>query len=205
MRKILAIMAFAFSTTGALAATVNVDLSGASSGTTIIAPGASFAGLFVGQSQVGNTGISGSPSNPLALQAANNLTVGFFNGSNSILPDNGNTGPLSVLLDSAANSVTFRMGFGNNGSVDLNFFDSAGNVVHSTQASGLSGYANFTYNGFGTFSGFSIFNNTDAAGLRYQDFSYESVDGPSPVPLPAGGLLLISALGIMALRRRSKT
>ena len=56
------------------AATVNVNLSGATTGTTITAPGASFAQRFAGQT-VSGTGITGSPTSPLALQAAGTLDV----------------------------------------------------------------------------------------------------------------------------------
>jgi len=76
------------------AATVNVDLSGATTGTSITAPGASFAQTFAGQT-VSGTGITGSPSSPLALQPAGTLLVaawdpGVSPSSNSILSQPGN-------------------------------------------------------------------------------------------------------------------
>ena len=96
------------------AATVNVNLSGAIAGTTITAPGASFAQRFAGQT-VSGTGITGSPSSPLALQAAGTLDVaawdpGVSPASNSILSQPGNQGPLSILLDSNADGITFTSG-----------------------------------------------------------------------------------------------
>src|SRR5215471_8907614 len=98
------------------AATINIDLSGATTGTLISVPGGSFASTFQGQSIVGGTGISGSPTNPLSLQAANTLDVAFFSpgvspNGNSILPEPGNQGPLSLLLASDADSLTWTMGF----------------------------------------------------------------------------------------------
>ena len=76
------------------AATVNVDLSGATTGTSITASGASFAQTFAGQT-VSGTGITGSPSSPLALQPAGTLLVaawdpGVSPSSNSILSQPGN-------------------------------------------------------------------------------------------------------------------
>lgn len=203
MKKLISVLALVFSASAVSAATVDVDLSGASSGTTIVAPGASFAGLFDGQTASGNNSFTGSPTGPLSLQASNNLSVQFFNGENTILPDSGNQGPLSILLDSSADELSFTMGFGNGGAVDLEFYDANGNVVGTSTVSGLAGYAEYTFSGVGTFDGVSIFNNTDAAGLRFYDFSYETV---AAVPLPAGGLMMIAALGgFVAVRRRRKS
>ncbi len=179
-----------------------IDLSGAATGTTITAPGGSFAGLFAGQSLSGTTGISGSPTPPLTLQAANNLTVAPWGGTNSILPDPDNQGPLSVLLDTAATSISWTMGSAQPpSSVKIDFFANDGSLVNSLSQSLLSGYNVYSYNGFGSFSGLSIYNNVDLAGLRFQNFEYVPVPVPSAVLL---GILGLSAAG-RKLRRRKVT
>jgi hypothetical protein len=202
----------------ASAATVHVDLSGLSSAKIIDGKGASFARSFLGQSVVG-IGISGSPSGPLTLVATEKLTIEKFDPgvsakSKSILPKPNNVGPLSVLLDQAANSITFTMGHGNGGSVKIDFFDSAGGLVDSILQNLVSGYRIYTYSGIGIFAGLTIYNNNDPAGLRFMNFSYETAPepgpGPGPVPLPGALVMFASALiggGAVAWRksRRTKT
>ncbi|WP_103333053.1 hypothetical protein [Pseudotabrizicola formosa] len=210
MKKFLAALFLVASTAVGSAATVNVDLSGAVSGTLITAPGASFAGTFDGQTIVGTTGISGTPTGPLSLVASNFLTVAAFNpgvspASRSILPQPNNQGPLSILLDSIASSITFTAGSADGGSISIAFFAANGALLDSfTQALG-SGYAIYTLAAASPFAGLTIFNNTDPAGLRFQNFSYET--GPAAVvPLPAGGLLLVTGVGmLLAARRRRGT
>ena len=61
------------------------------------------------------------------------VTVSFFNGSNSILPQSNNQGPLSVLLDSNADSIGWRMGFTDSvaSTVTIDFFSFNGALVNS--------------------------------------------------------------------------
>jgi len=186
-----------------VATTVNVDLSGAASGTSIIAPGASFAQTFAGQTVAG-TGITGSPTNPLTLSPSGFLEVAFWNpgvsaASNSILPQPGNQAPLSVLLDSNAYSVTWTMGYADSsGPIDVDFFDASGNLVSFVSVSLLPGYAVYSFSGSGVFRGFTIFDDNDPAGLRFQNFSY------NPVPEPTSLLLLGTALMGLVPRLRKK-
>jgi hypothetical protein len=189
------------------AATVNVDLSGAATGTSITAPGASFAQTFAGQT-VSGIGITGSPSSPLALQAAGTLLVaawapGVSPASNSILSQPDNQGPLSMLLDSDADSITFTSGSAEGGdSIGLRFFDANGTLVDSLTPSLNPGYAIYSFSGLPVFRGLTIFDNNDASGLRFQNISYNAVAGaatPEPAYLPAAGLLLI---GFRFLRRK---
>ena len=185
---------------------VSVDLSGAVTGTFIDAVGADFAGTFQGQTIVFGTGIAGSPTNPLTLAPANTLDVAFWNpgvspASNSILPEPGNQGPLSVLLDSNADSVTWTMGFANPpSSVTIDFFSGSGALVGSVIQALNVGYNVYSFSGVGTFRGFTIFDNNDSAGLRFQNFEYNAVATGVPEP----GITLCLGLGLagIALRRR---
>jgi len=187
------------------AATVNVDLSGATTGTSITAPGASFAQTFAGQT-VSGTGITGSPSSPLALQPAGTLLVaacdpGVSPSSNSILSQPGNQGPLSMLLDSDADSITFTSGSADGGdSISLRFFDANGALVDSLTPTLSPDYAIYSFSGLPVFRGLTIFNDNDEAGLRFQNISYNAVAAtPEPAYLPLAGLLLI---GLRFVRRK---
>jgi hypothetical protein len=194
------------------ASTVTVDLSAATSGTLIVAPGASFAQTFAGQTVVG-TGISGSPTNPLALAPSGELDVEFFDpvvspASNSILPQPDNQAPLSVLLDSTADSVTWTMGFADSGGpISIDFFGATGSLVAFVSEPLVSGYSVYTFSGLGDFQGFTIFDDNDPDGLRFQNFSYDSV-GQLPTPEPCSLILLgtgLVSLAVRARRRRSST
>ena len=180
------------------AATVDVDLSGATTGTLITAPGASFAQTFVGQTVAG-TGISGVPSSPLALQPAGTLEVAFWDpgvspASNSILPQPGNQAPLAILLDSNADTITFTSGSADGGDpLSLDFFDANGNLVGSRTPVLNAGYSVYSFSGLPSFRGVTIFNDNDAAGLRFQNISYDTATStPEPAYLPLVGLLLLS-------------
>lgn len=187
------------------AATVDVDLSGATTGTSITAPGASFAQTFAGQTVVG-TGISGAPSSPLALQPAGTLQVAFWDpgvspASNSILSQPDNQGPLSMLLDSNADSITFTSGSADGGDpLSLDFFDSNGNLVASRTPILNAGYSVYSFSSLPVFRGLTIFNDNDVAGLRFQNISYDSAtNAPEPAYLPLAGLLLV---GFYFIRRK---
>ena len=182
----------------AQAAIVNVDLSGAASGSYIDGGGADFAQAFFGQTVVG-TGIVGAPTGPLTLNPSGGLlSVAYWDGSNSILPQPNNQAPLSILLESAANAIGWRMGSADGGtSVTIDFFDAAGGLVHTAVQTLVYGYNDYFFSGFGTFAGLTIRDNNDSAGLRYQNFSYDAVPIPGAVWLLGSGLL-----GLVGLRRR---
>ncbi len=177
---------------------VDVDLSGAVSGTYIDGGGASFAQTFSGQT-VSGISIVGAPTDPLTLVPSGTLEVAFWDGSNSILPQPGNTGPLSILLDIEADFIRWRMGSASGGSVHIDFFDYQGNVVHSVNQALLDAYNYYEYSGFGLFRGLTISENTDPAGLRYQNFSYNAVPLPGALWLLGTGLV-----GLAGMRRRFK-
>lgn len=187
------------------AATVDVDLSGATTGTSITAPGASFAQTFVGQTVVG-TGISGTPSSPLTLQPAGTLEVAFWApgvspASNSILSQPDNQGPLSILLDSNADSITFTSGSADGGDpLSVDFFNSSGALVGSRTPILNAGYSVYSFSGLPAFRGLTIFNDNDGSGLRFQNISYDTAtNAPEPAYLPLAGLLLV---GLRFMRRK---
>lgn len=189
------------------AATVNVDLSGASSGTLINGVGASFTQTFTGQTVSGNA-VTGSPTAPLSLTTAGTIEVAFWNpgvsaASNSLLSQPNNSAPLAMLLaGNIANSLTFTAGYGNGGAFDAIAYAANGSVTGSQSFAALDGYHVYTLSGVGNFAGVLFTNNTDAAGLRFQNFSYETVGGV--VPEPASWAMMIAGFGLAgaSLRRR---
>lgn len=214
-RIVGACCAFAFAvltSAPACANIVNIDLSLANTGTLINAPGGSFASIFAGQTIVGGTGISGSPTNPLTLAPTNTLDVEFWNpvvspASNSILPEPGNQGPLSILLASTADSITWTMGSASSpGPITVDFFNSQGALTGSVSQTLNPGYDVYTFSGVGDFTGLTIFNDTDPFGLRFMNFSYNTA-AVAPGPVVGAGLpgaaLAFAAVGFAAYRRRN--
>ena len=211
MRRSTALLAFvsvAALAVPASAATVNVDLSAAVGGTIVTGVNASFAQRFAGQT-VSGTGITGSPNNPLALSAAGQIDVDFFNpgvsaASNSLLSQPGNMAPLSVLLGGNADSITFTSGSFEGGTVFADFFSSTGALVATRSFTG-NGYSVYSFSGLGTFRGITFRNNTDSFGVRFQNFSYNSVTGGGGIPEPASWAMMIAGFGLAgtAMRRRA--
>jgi hypothetical protein len=190
----------------ATAANVNIDLSGATTGAFINGVGGDFAQSFAGQTVAGN-GVTGTPTNPLTLAPGGTIDVAFFNpgvspAANSLLSQPGNAAPLSLLLDSDADSLTFTAGFFDSGSVVGDFYSAAGVLIGSQTFSG-SGYTVLSTSGLGTFRGVTFRDNTDGAGLRFMNFSYNSVG--AAVPEPAAWALMIAGFGLAgaAMRRRT--
>lgn len=187
------------------AATVNIDLSGATTGALINGVGGDFSQIFTGQTVAGS-GVTGSPTGPLSLAGAGSITVAFFDpgvsaASNSLLSQPGNAAPLSLLLDSDADSLAFTAGFFNGGSVTADFFSGAGALVGSRVFSPGSDYHLISVSGLGVFRGITFRNNDDDSGLRFQNFSYNSVNA---VPEPAGWALMILGFGLAGAAVRGR-
>lgn len=185
--------------TPASAATVFVDLTGATTGATVTGVNASFA--------------QGFSSAPLALNPSGTIDVAFFNpgvsaASNSLLSQPGNAAPLAALLaGNIANSITFTAGSAAGGAVTISGYDAAGNVTGSTLLSFLDGYNVYTIAGIGNFAGVQFSSTNDPAGVRYMNFSYETV--ATGVPEPATWAMLIfgfmmTGSALRAKRRRTQ-
>jgi len=159
-----------------------VDLSAAVSGTLITGVNASFAQTFDGQT-VSGIGIVGSPNDPLTLAPSATITVHFFNGENTLLPQPNNQGPLSCLLDvDAFGAISWTMGSASPpSSVDVEFYDANGNVVHAVNVPLISGYNTYAFNVPAIYRGFTIFNDNDPLGLRYYAFEYRPAALPTEV------------------------
>lgn len=178
------------------AATVNVDLSTVAGGPIVYGVGASFSQAF--------------SFGPLALVPTGGISVAFFDpgisaAANSLLSQPGNQAPLAIYLDGAiANSLTFTAGFAEGGSVLLSAYDAAGVSTGSAMLDFKSGYNVYTVGGLGNFAGIQFSATDDPAGVRYMNFSYESVMAGG-VPEPSAWALMILGFGATgAALRRSK-
>ena len=204
------------SLTAANAALISIDLSGASTGTLINAPGASFAQTFSGQSVAG-TGITGSPTGPLSLSGSGIIMVNFFSppadcgdcaAGNSLLSGSDFRAPLSILFDQQADSFNWVMGFASPpSSITIDLFASTGSLVNTVVRSMSPDYAQYSLSGLGSFAGITFRDNNARGGLRFQDMSYNSVSAvPVPaVPVPAAIWLFGTGLiGLIGFSKRRK-
>ena len=93
------------------------------------------------------------------------------------------------------------MGSGQGGSITLDFFSSGGALVGTKTVDNILDYQTYSFSGLPTFAGLTFFEDTDAAGLRFQNMSYNAV---TSVPEPASWALLLAGAGMVArvARRR---
>jgi hypothetical protein len=180
---------------------VDVDLSGASTGAVVTGVGASFAETFAGQT-VSGTGLSGSPTGPLSLSASSVIDVAYFNGANTLLPESDNQGPLAMLLDVNATSISWTMGYADEtGPVSIAFFDSTGHLLETISETLTLGYNTYSFTPGGAFRGVEISNDNDPSGLRYYGFSYTASAAPEA---STWAMLLVGFAGLGAAARRSR-
>ncbi|MBI4824920.1 MAG: hypothetical protein HY807_00655 [Nitrospirae bacterium] len=152
-----------------------IDLSSCKSDTIVKAPGGSFAQIFTGQTLAGPE-ILGLPSNPLTLSPVGDLYIQTLGKITTVSSETTYTGPLSVLLDSDATSLSFNMGHGQPPStLKIDFFAADGSLVHSVTQEIYKDYNTYSFKGFGTFRGFSIHKINDPAGLRFHSFKYNCI------------------------------
>lgn len=151
-----------------------VDLSKAKSDILVKVPGATFAQIFAGETLSGPE-VVGSPSNPLRLSPVGDLIVEPIGKTNTITSEVTYNGPLSVILDSDATSISFVMGHGESSApVKIDFYASDGSLVHSVDQEVYKSYTTYHFRNFGVFRGFTIHCNDDPAGLRFYNFKYEN-------------------------------
>ncbi|MBN1757110.1 MAG: PEP-CTERM sorting domain-containing protein [Chitinispirillaceae bacterium] len=190
---------------------VTVDIESITEGTysTIDGIGASFAQAFEGQTVSGSDLIGVPTSLTLDMDAGEGLVVDYWGSSNSILPRINNQGPLVMLLDDEADMLSWRMGFADNPGEEIyfDFYTADGVFIEQKQVALINDYNDYYLTLSSAFQGVAIHHNTDAAGLRFQNFSYNTVPtGPvSSVPEPSVVVLMgISLLSMAGFYRRKK-
>lgn len=155
-----------------------IDFDGLPSGPLIDAVNGDFAQTFAGQT-VSGIEIIGEPTAPLELAPSGDINVEFFAYGWSLLPQPDNTAPLSVLLETEAKGpISWVMGHAAPPStVDLDFFDSDGELVLHWQMTLSPDYSQYNLDIPYVFKGFTISSNTDPGGLRFYDFRYTVYEG----------------------------
>ena len=165
--------------------------------------GADFAERFAGQTLTANGDfdvLSGSPSNPLALQtgAANqNLNV-FVNVSSQVLTGLGpvgfpssnaiGEGSFAVLFDFDQSEFGFDLVGGNGGTATVDFFGRDGTLIHTIVLTALSdqSYGFQREGGLNDIAGISI-QNDDTGGIGFDNLCHDVagvVGQPTPTPTP---------------------
>lgn len=162
--------------------------------------------------------LSGLPNGPLTLVAGapgENLAVGTDTGDNGLYPwgNLGNPaangygeGAFAVLFPGTVATFGFTSTFGNtNSSVFVDVFNAAGGLIDSLVV-GVGAFGFSRDGGVQDIAGFSVYTD-DPGGLGYPEIRYGAVLTTQPIPLPAGGLLLLTAFGglAFALRRKGRS
>ena len=164
--------------------------------------GADFAERFAGQTLTANGDfdvLSGSPSNPLALQtgAANqNLNV-FDNAGSQVLTGLGpvgfpnsnaiGEGSFAVLFDFDQSEFGFDLVGGNGGTATVDFFGRDGTLIHTIVLTALSdqSYGFQREGGLKDIAGISV-QNDDGGGIGFDNLCHDvaGVVGQPPTPTP---------------------
>ncbi|WP_424967613.1 hypothetical protein [Dinoroseobacter sp. S375] len=167
------------------------------------ATAASAASLDFSGVQGTNVGSFSVPGATVTQESGGNLLVGTFcagqvDGFCFVSPFGSAAAGGTMDFTSAVTNLTFDIDGWNPGdSVTITAFDDLVALGSST----------FTANGVVDFTGFAsitsllfVDNASAAAGVGYSTFEFDLAD-TAPIPLPAGGLLLLTALGGLALRK----
>ncbi len=187
----------------------------------LVSGGASFAERFMGQTRSSNGDLdvlSGTPSGPLSLRVGRpgrNLSVGTDTGGSGLypygwkgspLPEGYGEGSWAVLFPNPTDRFGFEAEFGqnHNSTVVVQAFAANGSLLDSLTLNlvpaslGFGGFFGFERDGgLADIAGVSVYAN-DPGGLAYFGVSYDTLQ---TVPEPATMTMLLTGLGLIALRR----
>lgn len=179
----------------------------------------SFAGLFAGQSVIGNVVSDATPTGPLGLGGGPRtfVTVDGANPTGRVLSGSPIfSGPIAVLFNTDVAGVKFDAGFFDfAGSIDIAAFDRLGNTLatFNNAGDGIETFGIHDDQGLAVIAGLSLSVRSgpfDAFAFDQLTFGGSGVVTGVPgeptdvVPLPAGLALLGTAMTVLGMTRRRR-